>query len=99
LAFYIPWRNIKTDIVSKKFDIINFVVSLIIEAVAIPFLSNQSHQPIRRTKKSPFSRAVKCQNSSKNHLFSGAEKHPDFQVTLCLQNVSTNVDFIYTESE
>jgi hypothetical protein len=30
---------------------------------------------------------------------SGAEKHPDFQVTSCLQNVSTNVDFAYIESE
>jgi hypothetical protein len=30
---------------------------------------------------------------------SGAKKHPDFQVTLCLQNVSTNVDFAYIESE
>jgi len=31
---------------SKNFDIINFVVSLIIKAVVIPFLSNQSHQLI-----------------------------------------------------
>ena len=30
---------------------------------------------------------------------SEAEKHPDFQVTLCHQNVSTNVDFAYIESE
>ena len=30
---------------------------------------------------------------------SGAGKHRDFQVTLCLQNVSTNVDFAYIESE
>jgi len=30
---------------------------------------------------------------------SGAEKHTDFQVTLCLQNVTTNVDFAYIESE
>jgi len=30
---------------------------------------------------------------------SGAEKHPDFQVTLCLRNVSTHVDFAYIESE
>jgi len=34
----------------------------------------------------------------KSHL-SGAGKHPDFQVTLCLQNVSTNADFAYIESE
>jgi len=27
------------------------------------------------------------------------EKHPDFQVTLCLQNDTTNVDFAYIESE
>ena len=26
-------------------------------------------------------------------------KNPDFQVTLCLQNVFTNVDFAYIESE
>jgi hypothetical protein len=34
---------------SKNLDIINFVVSLIIKAVVTPFLSNQSHQLIRRT--------------------------------------------------
>jgi len=32
-------------------------------------------------------------------LLSGSEKHSDFQVTLCLQNVSTNVDFANIESE
>jgi len=31
--------------------------------------------------------------------FSGAEKHPDFQVTSCLRNVSTDVNFTYIESE
>ncbi len=36
---------------------------------------------------------------SEKPLLSGAKKHPDFQVTLCLQNVSTNVDFVYIESE
>jgi len=30
---------------------------------------------------------------------SGAGKHPDFQVTLCRQNVYKNVDFAYIESE
>ena len=30
---------------------------------------------------------------------SGAGKHHNFQVTLCLQNVSTNVNFEYVESE
>jgi len=30
---------------------------------------------------------------------SAAEKHPDFQVTVFLQNVTTNVDFAYIESE
>jgi len=30
---------------------------------------------------------------------SGAGKHPDIQVTLCLQNVSTDVNFAYIESE
>jgi hypothetical protein len=29
----------------------------------------------------------------------GAKKHPDFQVTLCLHFVTTNVDFAYIESE
>jgi hypothetical protein len=29
---------------------------------------------------------------------SGVGKHPDFQVTLCLRNVSTDVDFAYIES-
>jgi hypothetical protein len=30
---------------------------------------------------------------------SGGRKHPDFQVTSCHQNDSTNVDFAYIESE
>jgi hypothetical protein len=30
---------------------------------------------------------------------SEAKKHPDFQVTLCLQNVTTNADFAYIKSE
>jgi hypothetical protein len=30
---------------------------------------------------------------------SRAEKRPDFQVTSCHQNDTTNVDFAYTESE
>jgi len=30
---------------------------------------------------------------------SKAKKHPDFQVTLCLQNVTTTADFDYIESE
>jgi len=28
-----------------------------------------------------------------------AEKHPDFQVTLCLRFVTTDVDFAYIKSE
>ncbi len=35
LSFYIPWRNIKTDIMNKNLDIINFAVSLIIKAALI----------------------------------------------------------------
>ncbi len=31
--------------------------------------------------------------------FSGAGKHPDFQVTSCLRFVSTDVDFAYIKSE
>jgi len=34
-----------------------------------------------------------------NSPLSEAEKHPDFQVTLCIQNVTTNTDFAYIESE
>ncbi|MCP4262290.1 MAG: hypothetical protein GY774_33030 [Planctomycetes bacterium] len=32
-------------------------------------------------------------------LLSKAEKHPDFQVTSCLHNVSTSAVFAYTQSE
>jgi hypothetical protein len=46
-----------------------------------------------------FSRVVQCQDSSKSHLFQELEKHPDFQVTLCLRFVTTNVNFAYIESE
>jgi hypothetical protein len=41
----------------------------------------------------------KTSEFSKKSPLSGAEKHPDFQVTQCFQNVTTNVDFAYIESE
>ena len=50
IGFLYTLEEHKTDIMSKYLDAINFVVSLIIKAVVIPFLSNQSHQPIGRTK-------------------------------------------------
>jgi hypothetical protein len=34
-----------------------------------------------------------------NSPLSGAAKHPDFQVTSCHQNVSTNANFAYIEYE
>ncbi len=83
---------------SKNLDIINFVVSLIIKAVVIPFLSNQSHQPISRTKYTLPTSYKTSAFFEKSHL-SGAGKHPDFQVTSCLHFVTTNVDFAYIESE
>ena len=30
---------------------------------------------------------------------SGSGKHPDFQVTVCLHFITTNVDFAYIKSE
>jgi len=68
----------KTDIISKNFDIINFVVSLIIKAVAIPFLSNQPHQPIRH-KKVTLPTSCKTSEFFEKSPLSGAGKHPDFQ--------------------
>ena len=41
----------------------------------------------------------KTQEFLERSPLSGAGKHTDFQVRLCLQNVSTNVDFAYVESE
>jgi len=35
----------------------------------------------------------------KKSPFSGAEKHPDFQVTSCHHFDTTNADFAYIESE
>jgi hypothetical protein len=37
--------------------------------------------------------------SNANSPLSRAKKHPDFQVTSCHQNDSTNIDFAYNESE
>ena len=36
---------------------------------------------------------------TQTHLFQELKKHPDFQVTLWLHFVSTDVDFAYIESE
>ncbi len=43
--------------------------------------------------------SCKIPEFSKKSPLSGAEKHPDFQVTVCLHFVTTNVDFVYIESE
>jgi len=56
----------------------------LINSQRIPFPSNKSHQPISRTRKSPFPRA---------------EKHHNFQVTSCHHFVTTNPNFAYIESE
>ena len=55
--------------------------------------------PISKRETAPFSQVEKHKNSSKSHLFARAVKHHNFQVTSCHQNVSTNVDFAYIESE
>ena len=53
----------------------------------------------RSTRKmAPFSQVVKCQISSKSHLFKELKNTPTFTVTPCLQNDTTNADFAYTES-
>jgi len=41
----------------------------------------------------------KSEITDKKSSLSGAAKHPDVQVTLCLHFVTTNVDFAYIESE
>ena len=46
-----------------------------------------------------FPTSCKMPEFSEKSLFSGAGKHPDFQVTLCLRFVTTNVNFAYIESE
>ncbi len=50
MAFYIPWRNIKTDIMNKNLDIINFAVSLIIKAtlIAASFSGRARKRSLRR---------------------------------------------------
>jgi hypothetical protein len=45
------------------------------------------------------SKSCKISELFEKSLLSGAGKHPNFQVTLCLQNVSTDTDFAYIESE
>ena len=52
-----------------------------------------------RLKNGPIFTSCKMTEFFEKSPLSGAEKHPDFQVTLCLQNVSTSVDFAYIESE
>ena len=43
--------------------------------------------------------AIKIPEFFEKPPLSGAEKHPDFQVTSCLHNDTTNVNFAYIESE
>ncbi len=50
-------------------------------------------------KMTPFSCIVKCQISSKSHLFKELKNTPIYTVTSCLQNDTTDGDFAYIESE
>ncbi len=51
------------------------------------------------TLNSPNFASCKMPEFSEKPPLSKAGKHPDFQVTSCHQNVSTNADFAYIESE
>jgi hypothetical protein len=53
--------------------------------------ANQS--ALGHTQMPPFSRAEKMSEFFEKSLCPKAEKHPDFQVTFCLQNVTTDVKF------
>jgi len=53
----------------------------------------------RTTLNGPIFASCKMPEFCEKSPISGAGKHPDFQVTSCLQNDSTNVDFAYIESE
>jgi hypothetical protein len=58
------------------------------------------HQTANRySQNGPIFVSCKIPEFFKKSPLSKAEKHPDFQVTSCHQNVSTNVDFAYIKSE
>jgi hypothetical protein len=42
---------------------------------------------------------LRCRNEGSKSHSSGAEKHPDFQVTSCHHFDTTNANFAYIESE
>jgi len=55
--------------------------------------SKRTEPPTDHPKIASFSHIVKCLNSSKSQLFQELKKHPDLQVTLCIQNDTTNIKF------
>jgi len=69
-------------------------------------LLEQLHQQIivdgprpKHSQNSPIFDSYKMPEFLEKSSLSGAEKHPDFPVTSCLQNVTTNVNFTYIEFE
>jgi hypothetical protein len=58
--------------------------------------NKEKHRIIIHYTKSPFAGVIGKKDGKP--LFSRAEKYPDFQVTSCLQNDTTNVDFAYIKS-
>jgi hypothetical protein len=68
-------------------------------------LTSPTCQPERtglRTKRplnGPIFASSRMSGAFENSPLSGTEKHPDFQVTLCLHFVTTDVKFAYIKSE
>ncbi len=75
--------------------------SLLLEFLGPVLTTNQIAKDCTQDtfKKGPIFIIYKIPEFFEKSPLSGAEKSPDFQVTLCLQNDTTNVDFAYIESE
>jgi hypothetical protein len=85
----------KTDIISKNLDIINFVVSLIIKAIVIPFLSNHSTNP-SVAQKAPFPPAA---NPSRFGVLISPPKQPMSEYPKSSAMIRTIFGFLAEERE
>jgi len=109
ISYYLLFRQVKIFDSTLLSVILTVVMAHYIFVMRVPDrqkLLEQLHQQIivdgprpKHSQNSPIFDSYKMSEFFEMSPLSGAEKYPDFQVTSCLQNVSTNVDFAFIESE
>jgi len=109
ISYYLLFRQVKIPDSTLLSVILTVVMAHHIFAIRMPDrqeLLEQLHLQIivdgprpKHSQNSPIFDSYRMPEFFEKSPLSKAEKHPNFQVTSCHQNVSTNVNFAYIESE